>query len=104
MAKDFNEYTRNGYRKDMGLEAYKIWARSILKKIIKPDYFIMVSLNFDKLGTDSGSRHVFGGLIDGILEILQENNEGISVGCRIDDLIKKVIPDLFRIGFDKNEK
>ena len=98
IAKDFNDLTRSGNRKDMGLEAYKIWVRSVLKKIIKPEYFIMVSANCDKLGTDSASRHIFGGLVDSILEILQENNEGISIGCRIDDLIKKVLPELLRTG------
>ena len=35
VAKDFAKMTKDGKRKDMGLELYKIWARSFLKKVIK---------------------------------------------------------------------
>ena len=40
-AKDFNEMTRKGLRKNMAGEFYRIWARSILKQIIKPEFFIL---------------------------------------------------------------
>ena len=40
-AKEFNEMTRRGLRKDMSGEFYRIWARSILKQIIKPEFFIL---------------------------------------------------------------
>ena len=40
-AKDFNEMTKNGLRKDMSGEFYRIWARSVLKIIIKPEFFIL---------------------------------------------------------------
>ena len=40
-AKEFNEMTKNGLRKDMSGEFYRIWARSILKLIIKPEFYIL---------------------------------------------------------------
>ena len=40
-AKDFNEMTRRGLRKNMAGEFYRIWARSILKMIIKPEFYIL---------------------------------------------------------------
>ena len=47
VAKDFNEMTKSGKRQDTGLAAYQIWARSILKKIIKPEFYILVA-GFDR--------------------------------------------------------
>ena len=40
-AKEFNEMTRRGIRKDMSGEFYRIWARSVLKILIKPKFFIL---------------------------------------------------------------
>lgn len=98
IAKDFNDMTRSGGRKDMSEEAYKIWARSILKKVIKPDFYSMVASNFSEMETSYSNRHNFGIIIDGIFEILSEDNEGVNIGCRIDDLIRNNLPDLFRNG------
>ena len=40
-AKEFNEMTRKGLRKNMAGEFYRIWARSILKLLIKPEFYIL---------------------------------------------------------------
>ena len=48
-AKDFNEMTRRGIRKDMSGEFYRIWARSILKRIIKPEFFVLGMVSYGSL-------------------------------------------------------
>ena len=97
IAKDFNEHTAKGNRIDMSDAAYKIWARTVLKKIIDPKYFIMVSQNFSELEVSYSNRHNFGVIVDGILDIMSEDNEGINIGCRVDDLIKNHLPELYRV-------
>ena len=97
IAKDFNDMTKSGGRKDMSDEAYKIWARTVLKKIIKPVFYSMVASNFSELEMSYSNRHNFGVIIDGVFEILGEDNEGVNIGCRLDDLIRNNLPDLFRI-------
>ena len=97
IAKDFNEHTAKGNRIDMSDAAYKIWARTVLKKIIDPKYFIMVSQNFSELEVSYSNRHNFGIIVDGILDILKEDNEGLNIGCRVDDLIKNHLPELYRV-------
>ena len=96
IAKDFNDLTKCGARKDMSEEAYKIWARTVLKKVIKPEFYSMVASNFSDMETSYSNRHNFGVILDGILEILSEDNEGVNIGCRIDDLIRSNLPDLLR--------
>lgn len=81
----------------MSEEAYKIWARTVLKKIIDPKYFILVSQNFSEMEVSYSNRHNFGVIVDGIIDMLKEDNDGINIGCRIDDLIKNHLPDLYRV-------
>ena len=45
LAKDFNSMTMKGERRDMSVVLYQNWARAILKKLIKPELFILVSGN-----------------------------------------------------------
>ena len=96
-AKDFNDHTNMGNRKDMCDSAFKIWARTFLKKIIAPEYYILVSANLADMELSYSNRHNFGVIVDGVLEILSEDNEGINIGCRIDDLIKANIPSLLAV-------
>ena len=57
----------------------------------------MVSQNFSELEVSYSNRHNFGVIVDGILDILSEDNEGLNIGCRIDDLIKNHLPELYRV-------
>ena len=98
IAKDFNRKTKNGDRKDMGQEAFKIWCRTILQKIVKPNYFIMVSANLSEINFDHAKRHAFGQVIDGIFELAKDDNEGVDVGFRIEELVKRFLPELLRKG------
>ena len=59
IAKEFNEMTRAGKRKNMCMEAYKIWARMMLKQIIKPGFFIMVSGNNNNINACIYFLHIF---------------------------------------------
>ena len=77
--------------------AYRIWQRIVLKKIIAAEFYPMVSANVSDLDTSYDNRHNFGAIIDGVLEILSEDNEGINIGCRIDDLIRSKLPNLFKL-------
>ena len=89
-AADFNTLTRRGLRKDMGNEAFFIFARRILKKVIKRKFYIQCVLNLTQYyDASSDNRQKFGYIIDGIIEILEDDNVNINVGCRIDDLIIK---------------
>ena len=47
IARDFNEMTRKGQRKNMADEFFNIWFRQILKQIIKPERYV--------LGTDDSA-------------------------------------------------
>lgn len=85
-----------GNRNDMCESAFKIWARTVLKKLIAPEFFTMVSANLTDMEMSYSNRHNFGAIVDGALEILSEDNEGINIGCRIDDLIKANLPLLFK--------
>ena len=80
----------------MGLEVYKIWARMFLKAIIKNEYYVMVAINFSDMEVKPANRHFFGVLVDKVFQILKEENAGVNIGCRIDDLIRHTLPELYR--------
>ena len=82
----------------MGKEAFKIWCRNILKKIINPNYFIMVSANFSELEMTHQVKHNFGKFLDGLFEIMAENDTEAKLGFRIDELLRKFLPQLLRNG------
>ena len=96
-AKEFNEKTRRGDRKDMGKEAYKIWCRNILKKIVNPNFYINVASNFSEMEISSSTRHNFGQLLDGLFDILKEDNSNVRLGFRIEELAKKFLPELLKV-------
>ena len=54
IASDFNDLTKKGERKDMSAELFKIWARWILKKVIKKEYFMMASINLTEMENTLG--------------------------------------------------
>ena len=97
MAKDFRDFTKKGNRKDTGLEAFKIWGRKFLKKVIKSEYFIMVSTNFSESDATYDFRRKFGLIVDGVFKILDSGNSEFRQDCRIDELIRNYMPHLFRI-------
>ena len=96
IAREFNEKTRRGDRKDMGKEAYKIWCRNILKKITEPSFYISVASNFSEMEITATTRHNFGQMLDGLFEILKEDNTNIKLGFRIEELMRKFLPDLMK--------
>ena len=50
IARDFNNMTRRGQRKCMSDEFFNIWFRSILKKIIKPERYVLgIRSNYFKM-------------------------------------------------------
>ena len=118
VAKEFTRMTKDGKRKDMGLELYKIWARSFLKKVIKerimrliihkrviimgdypykPEYFIMVSSNLSDFATTIEHRTQFGKVVDKILTIVERNGNKPSMAKQIDRVFKEHLSSLFRL-------
>ena len=96
MAKDFREFTRKGGRKDTGIQAFKIWGRKFLKKVIKSEFFIMVSTNFSESDATYEFRRKFGFIVDGVFKILSTGNSEFRHDCRIDELFRSYLPNLFR--------
>ena len=80
----------------MGQEAFKIWCRTILKKIVKPNFYTMVSANLSEIKFCPAKRHAFGQILDGILELLKENSDEVDLGFRIEELVNRFLPELIR--------
>ena len=80
----------------MGQEAFKIWCRTILQKVVNPNFFIMVSANLSEIKFCSAKRHAFGQILDGILELIKEDNDEVILGFRIEELFNRFLPELLR--------
>ena len=96
IATDFNNKTKKGDRKDMGQEAFKIWCRTILQKVVSPNFYTMVSANLSEVKFCSAKRHSFGQIVDGILELLKEDNSEFKIGFRVEELFNRFMPELLR--------
>ena len=96
MAREFTRLTYEGSRKNMSHEAYKIWARRILKKILRPECFIVVAANLSNLEVNSDNRSSFGAAIDDILELKRTSEGKGSMSMAVDGILRKHIGDLLR--------
>ena len=100
IARDFNEMTRTGKRNCMADEFFNIWFRSILKQIIKPERFILVSENLNDARRTPNYKRKCGQLLDAILESLEKYEDAFlgkpncGNGYKIDDCIRKFLPEL----------
>lgn len=95
----FSQMTKDKKRKDMGLEAFRIWARMFLKKVIKPEYFIMVSINISEIEMDAENRKYFGRIVDEVMELLERENGTVNKAEMIDTIVKKHLSMLYRNCF-----
>ena len=86
----------------MGKEAYKIWCRNILKKIVDPNFYINVASNFSEMEVSAATRHNFGQLLDGLFEILKEDNSNVKLGFRIEELVRKFLPELLKVRMSRS--
>ena len=91
--------TKTKKRKDMGIEAFKIWARIFLKKIIKPEFYIMVAINISEMEMNAQNRRYFGKIVDGILELLDKESAEANKAAKIDAIVKKYLSMLYRNRF-----
>ena len=80
----------------MGLEAFRIWARMFLKKIIKPEYYIMVAINISEMEANSQNRKYFGKIVDQVLDLLEKEKGKVDKADKIDSIIKKYLSLLLR--------
>ena len=98
-AAEFNELTRKGVRKDTGVEAFKIWIRKVLQKVIKKEFFIIVATNLSEIELDEENRQRLGSIFDGIFSIAGDSGQESRKGFRIDELIRSFMPSLIRNRF-----
>jgi len=95
-AAKFNKSTFEGNRKDMGKEALRTWMRKVLKGIVKPEFFIMISANLSELPDTEENRANFGKTIDETLRLIEDKNTNMQNGHSIDEIFTRYLPSLFR--------
>ena len=106
-ARDFAKMTKEKKRKDMSMEAYKMWARSMIKMIFKQEFTVIIMANFDKLDTNEENRERYGKMLDMIHKHHRENENSFTLGRDIDEIVKKVMPELLDLemtGFEIMKK
>ena len=97
-AASFNQMTYDKKRKDMGLEAFRIWIRMFLKKVIKPEYYILVCLNLADLRMDLEDRLKIGRIIDEILDLSEKGDTTAHTAKLIDGIFTHYFSNFFREG------
>ena len=105
VAAAFNKMTQEKKRKDMGLEAFRIWIRLFLKKLVKPEYYILAASNvmdIDLLKQEN--KIAFGKILDEILNIVEGGDLSLKSSKKMDNIIAKYFPNLFRNWFIVREK
>ena len=80
----------------MSHEAYRIFARRILKKILRPEYYIIAASNISDQEVNSENRRNFGLAIDEILELKSESEGKGSMSMAVDKILKNRLGDLIR--------
>ena len=96
VAANFNKMTKEGARRDMSKEAFSIWARKMLKGIIRPEFFIMVSSNLSELPNTTEMRTKFGKAMDAIFKLVENGPEMTENGKKIDEIFQQYLPSLLR--------
>ena len=96
VAAAFNRMTREKKRKDMGLEAFRIWIRAFLKKLLKPEYYILAASNVMDIQLNKQNRVALGKMVDEILKVTEGGDLSLESPKKMDTIIKKHFPDLFR--------
>ena len=97
IAVSFVEMTRDKKRNDMGIEALRIWLRMFLKKIIKPEYYIMVCQNLSDLKVGNlEERWKFGRIVDDILELCENGDLSTHTAKKIDAILLHHFSNIFR--------
>ena len=86
IAKDFNEMTKNGLRKDMSGEFYRIWARSVLKLILEMKLLLKVYFECNII-LDHGKHIVQGKILGEVMKYSKERQVSspmvLHIICRI---------------------
>ena len=116
-AKDFAKMTRDKKRKKMSTEVMKIWMRRMLKKVIKPEYYILVCTNFASLEMTRAERMKFGVMLEELLGIVggprrifnieEDKTVDVAIAKKCDEVIRKNFPSLLSLdveGFPSAKK
>ena len=98
VAAAFNKMTQEKKRKDMGAEAFRIWFRKFLKQLLKPEYYILVASNLSDIKLTQENRIAIGKIVDGILDMVDGGDLSLESSKKMDRIIKKHFPNLFRMG------
>ena len=98
VAATFNRMTREKKRKDMGLEAFRIWIRTFLKKLLKTEYYILAASNVMDIQLNQQNRVSLGKMVDEILKVTEGGDMSLESSKKMDAIIKKHFPNLFRNG------
>ena len=80
----------------MNEQAMMIWFRHILKQIIKPEFFIMVSDNLSDIEWNEENKHKMGLVLEGILRLMDGATAGTPNGHMVDAILKEYLPSLLR--------
>lgn len=98
VAASFNKMTIDKKRKDMGIEAFRIWIRIFLKKLVKPEYYILAASNIMDIDLQFNQENAvaFGKLMDEILAIIEGGDLSLNSSKKMDNIITKYFPNLFR--------
>ena len=107
-AKEFANMTRDKKRKKMSNEVFKIWVRRIFKKIIKPEYFTLVCVNFSNVEMTRSNKMKLGVMFEEIIQITDgprrvydvdnDQHVPVAVASKCDEVIRKQFPSLLRNG------
>ena len=95
----FTQLTKDKKRRNMGLECFRIWARMFLKKVIKPEYYILVATNISDMEMNTENRKYFGRIVDEVFDLLDKGDGVVDKGSKIDQIIKKHLSMLLRKCF-----
>ena len=96
VADAFNRMTREKKRKDMGLEAFRIWIRAFLKKLLKTEYYILAASNVMDIQLNEQNRVSIGKMVDEILKVTEGGDMSLESPKKMDAIVKKHFPNLFR--------
>ena len=90
------QMTKSKKRKNMGHEAFKIWARKFLKQIIRPEYYIMVATNVSQMEPNAENMKYFGTIVDEVTDLVANGQGSLDLSNQIDAIIKKSLSMLLR--------
>ena len=105
-ARDFANMTRDKKRKKMSNEILMIWMRWVLKRLAKPEFYILMCINLSKIDFVRKEKIKFGHMIDDLVKVIDGPRQkydtekdrlfDIPIASECDKIINRHFPTLLR--------